>query len=111
MDKQEKEKKEEKQMVRRVTSLEILLTYHNNHLDKFLSRKINAILFSEMKPDDIVQTFIQQSGIPNVPGVERKVKAKERLTVETKQREDQRHILRIINRLIKEEENGKTDTF
>lgn len=97
---------EKKDEVIKLKVIDMLKVFHNTHLEKFLSHKINAILFSEFKPDDIVQTFVQPSGHPGVPGVERKIKAKEKLVVETTQRNDQEHILRIVDKLIKEEEKN-----
>ena len=98
---------EKKEIMEQISVIDGLKAFHNTHLEKFLSHKINAILFSELKPDDVVQTIVQPSGQPGIPGVERKIKAKEKLVVETKQRNDQEHILEIIDKLIKaEQKNG-----
>ena len=92
--------------IKKISDIEGLYMFYNNHLEKFLSHKINSILFSEMKPDDIVQVVVQPGNNPQMPGnpgIERRIKAKERLVVETKKRDEQEHILRVINNLIKKE--------
>lgn len=101
---------ESKEIVKQISMIDGLKAFHNTHLEKYLSHKINAILFSEMKPDDVVQTLVQQTGNSQMPGggmVERKIKAKEKLSQETKKRDEQEHILRVIEILINEEEKNE----
>ena len=94
---------EDKNEIRELTHKEGLIMFHNEHLRKFLAHKINAVFFSEMKPNDVVKTMIVPSGNPQIPGMERKIKAKDVLVAETKRRDEQEHILRVISGLIKKE--------
>jgi len=93
----------EDNVISQITNKEGLTMFYNEHLRKFLAHKINAVLFSELKPNDVVRTVVVPSGNAQIPGMERKIKAKDVLIAETKKRNDQEHILRIIKRLIKEE--------
>ena len=97
--------------VQKITPLDQLHAFYNTHYEKYVGHKINARMFGGMPKDDIVQTFVQPGPVEGMPGVERKIKAKDKATTEAKARDNQLHILRIINELIKEEKNGKTDTI
>jgi len=94
---------EKKEQVIQLSVLDGLRAFHNTHLEKFLTHKINAIYYSEMKPNDVAKIMMIPSGNPQLPPTRRDIKAKDALTEATKARNHQDHILRIIKRLIKEE--------
>jgi len=95
------------EIVHQMTELDMLKSFRNQHLEKFVSSKIYAKLYAEMyAPEDTVIQIIKESGQPGIPGIERKFKAKEVQANEIRINEKERKILVVIDKLIKTEKNA-----
>jgi len=101
---------EKKEIIHQMTELDMLKSFRNEHLEKYISSKIYTKLYAEMyAPNDIVIQVIQPSGQPGLPGIERKLKAKEVQESELKINDKERKVLIVIDKLIAGiQKNGET---
>jgi len=98
----------EEQKMRKFTLKDLLIDEFNKHLIIYAKAFIEAKYTAGRDPNEIVVTLIQPSGNPQVPGVERKIKSKEAQSKAVREVDKQHSVLRVIERLIKEEETKET---
>lgn len=101
------EKKE--QQIKKLTVRDWLINEYNEHLVTYVKNLIEATFTGGKPQDEVVITLIQPSGNPNIPPIERNIKAKEAQVRARKEMDKQDSILRVIERLIKEENKKETN--
>lgn len=107
---------EEKKEIRKLVVKEYLRSEYNIHIILYVKNLIEATFCAGKPQDEVVITLIQPSGNPQVPGapgvagVERKIKAKEAQMRARREMDKQDSVLRVIERLI-EDEDKKVTTF
>ena len=104
------EKKEEKkpELFRQLKVKEFLIDEYNKHLMGYVKNLIEATFTGGRPQDEIVATFIQPSGNPQIPGIERNIKAKEAQMHARKEMDKQDSVLKVISKLIKNEDKKET---
>ena len=104
-----------KEQIRKVTLKEFLIREYNKHLANYTGHLIEVTFTSGRSPDEVVLTIIQPSGQPGIPGIERKIKAKEAQMRGKEQLSREESILKVVSELILKEEkkqkDGKADIF
>jgi len=100
---------EETNTIKQLSVKEMLIDSYNKHLSNFVKQLVE-LKYLETRPlDEVVFTLIQQGSQPGLP-VERKVKNKDAQLNTKPNFELEKSILKIIQRLI-EEENKKETKF
>jgi len=98
----------ENENLRKLTVKEWLIGEYNDHIVKYVKNLVEATFCGGRPQDEVVITIIQESGNPNLPPMERKIKAKDAQIRARKELDKQDSILRVIDRLIKAEEKKET---
>ena len=97
---------------RKITLKEFLIDEYNKHLSHYSRHLIEVTFTSGRPPDEIVLTIIQptqsQPGMPNIGGIERKIRAKEAQMRGREQLSREESILKVVAKLIIEEEKKET---
>ena len=102
------EETKEIKKLRQLSLREMLVNEFNAHLLNY-AKQLTELKFLEGRPaDEIVMSFVQPSGQPGMPGLERKIKAKEAQTRTIPQLSKEESILKVIQKLIKEEDKKET---
>jgi len=94
--------------IEKATVKMFLINEYNNHLLRYVKALVEATFTAGRPQDEIVLTIIQESGNPQIPGIERKIKAKEAQKRARDSIDKQDSILKVIERLIKEEDKKET---
>lgn len=100
---------EDKKVIRKLTVKEYLLNEYNTHIVIYVKNLIEATFCAGRPQDEVVVTLIQPSGNPQIPAMERKIKAKEAQVKARRELDKQDSVLRVIERLIKDEDKKETN--
>lgn len=99
---------ENKKIIRKLTVREYLLSEYNVHLVIYVKNLIEATFCAGRPQDEVVITLIQPSGNPQIPAMEKKIKAKEAQMKARREMDKQDSVLRVIERLMKDEYKKET---
>lgn len=97
-----------KEQIRKVTLKEFLIQEYNKHLLNYTGHLIEVAFTSNQDQNAVVLTIIQPSGQPGIPGIERKIKAKEAQMRGREQLNREDSILKVVAKLIEDEEKKET---
>jgi hypothetical protein len=87
---------------------EFLIEEYNKHLRMYVISLVEAEFAGGRPQNEIVFSFIQPSGNPQVPGMERNIKAKDAQMKARQEMSKQDSILKVIQRLIIQEDKKET---
>lgn len=94
--------------IKKITVKEFLISEYNNHLVGYVKNLVEATFTGGRPQDEVVITLIQPSGNANIPPIERKIKAKEAQMRARENLSKEESILKVIEKLIKEEDKKET---
>ena len=86
----------------------MLIGCYNEHIEKYVRNLIELTYVIGLPPNEIIATIIQPSGNPGMPGIERKIKAKDSQMQTKPIMEKEKSILKVIRKLIDEEDKKAT---
>lgn len=94
--------------MRKLTVKEFLISEYNEHIVLYVKNLVEATYTGGRDPNEVVVTLVQQNPDPKFPGIERKIKAKEAQMNARNKMDLQNSILKVIERLIEEEDKKET---
>lgn len=93
--------------IKKISVKEMLTAFYNEHLKAYSNQLIELNYLQGRDPNEVVITLIQQSG-QGLPPMERKIKAKEAQMRAKENLSKEESILKVIEELIKKEDNKPT---